>query len=230
MRYKHLFFDLDRTLWDFDTNSRMALTEIYTHFKLSDHGIKSSDVFIRVYEDINRNLWDRYRRGRLTKKLLRLKRFSQTLEHLGCANIGLGECLENAYLDLSPHKTAVEPNAVEVLEYLHKKYTLHIITNGFEEVQHLKLEKSGLASFFSEVITSERAAARKPGREVFEYAFALTKTGSADSLMIGDDLHTDIAGARNIFMDQVFYNRHKLEHSEDITYEIHDLNELMHFL
>ncbi len=230
MKYKHIFFDLDRTLWDFDTNSRSALTELYTSFALAEHGVRSAEVFIGVYETINRGLWSRYRNGRLSKKQLRRTRFSKTLEHLGCWNPNLGVRLENAYIDLSPLKTAVEPNALETLEYLRGEYQLHIITNGFEEIQHIKLQKSGLSDFFCHVITSERASARKPGREVFEFAFALAGTHSGESLMVGDDLETDMAGARNMKMDRAFYNPDKIEHSEDLTYEISDLAELRNLL
>lgn len=230
MKYKHIFFDLDRTLWDFDTNSRAALTELYTSFQLAQRGVRSPEVFIGVYETINRALWSRYRNGRMSKKHLRKTRFSKTLEHLGCWDASLGIRLEKAYLDLSPLQTAVEPNALETLEYLHKAYKLHIITNGFEEVQHIKLDKSGLGSFFSHVVTSERASARKPGKEVFEFAFALAGTHSGESLMVGDDLETDMAGARNMKMDRAFYNPAKIEHSEDLTYEISDLAELRNLL
>lgn len=226
MKYKHIFFDLDRTLWDFDTNSRAALTELYISFELAERGVRSAEVFIGVYETINRALWSRYRNGRMSKKHLRKTRFSKTLEHLGCLDPNLGIRLESAYLDLSPLKTAVEPNALETLEYLHKAYKLHIITNGFEEVQHIKLDKSGLGSFFKHVVTSERASARKPGKEVFEFAFALAGTHSGESLMVGDDLETDMAGAQNMEMDRAFYNPAKIEHSEELTYEISDLAEL----
>lgn len=229
-KYKHIFFDLDRTLWDFDTNSRSALSELYASFQLADRGVRSAETFIGVYETINRALWSRYRNGRLSKKQLRTTRFSKTLEHLGCADTDLGLQLEGAYLDLSPHKTAVEPNALEILEYLHKEYKLHIITNGFEEVQHIKLHKSGMSDFFEHVVTSEAASARKPGREVFEYAFALARAAAEESLMVGDDLETDIAGARNMQMDHVFYNPRRTEHKETITYEIADLSELRSML
>lgn len=226
MKYKHIFFDLDRTLWDFDANSRATLTELYAEFSLMNYGVRSVEVFIGVYETINKGLWARYRNGRMSTKHLRELRFVKTLEHLGCRDRVLGERLGEAYLMGSPMKTAVVPNAIETLEYLRDKYELHIITNGFEDVQHLKLDRSGLGPYFKHVVTSERASARKPGKEVFEFAFALAGTGSEESLMVGDDPETDIAGARNICMDGALYNPDKVEHSEKPTYEIADLAEL----
>jgi len=229
-KYEHVFFDLDRTLWDFDTNSRLALGEMYVEFKLKERGIGSSVEFVKVYQEINEELWDRYRKGLLNKRKLRALRFSKTLEYFGFQDEYLGDQLGTAYIEISPYKTAVLPNCVEILDYLAGRYDLHIITNGFEEVQNIKLEKSGLTKYFSKVITSEQAGARKPDPKVFDYAFGLTTGTVKNSLMIGDDLRTDIQGARNIKMDHVYYNPHRIGHSEDIFHEIKDLLELKNLL
>lgn len=228
--YRHVFFDLDRTLWDFESNSREALSELYLSFDLQSKGLHDADAFRLTYERINEDLWRAYRIGNLGKKRLRSLRFSKTLETFGCTDIDLGRRLDEAYIDLSPHKTALVPNAVRVLDYLKEKYILHIITNGFEEVQHLKIAKSGLGSYFTEVITSERASARKPQREIFELAFSLTGSVAKESIIIGDDLATDIAGARNMEMDQVYFNPGGSMHSDKVTHEIKDLIELRNFL
>ncbi|MCZ4407367.1 YjjG family noncanonical pyrimidine nucleotidase [Cryomorphaceae bacterium 1068] len=229
-KYEHVFFDLDRTLWDFDTNSKLALGEIFNEFKLKEKGIDSSIEFIDVYQDINEKLWDLYRKGLLNKRKLRSLRFSRTLEHFGLVDEYLGEQLGTAYVEISPHKTAVLPNCMEILDYLAGRYEMHIITNGFEEVQNIKLDKSGLAKYFSKIITSEQAGARKPDPKVFDYAFGLTSGKVHNSLMIGDDLRTDIEGARKIEMDHVYYNPHRKDHSEDLFHEIADLLELKNLL
>lgn len=225
-RYRHIFFDLDRTLWDFDTNSRSALSEMYTTFKLEREGIVDAARFIEVYTDINERMWKAYRLGNIRKAQLRSLRFSKTLEHFGCRNTELGIRLGDSYVELSPMKTALMPNTFEVLEHLAQKYVLHIITNGFEEVQGIKLKQSGIADFFQEVITSEMASARKPDPMVFELAFAKTGSAAASSIMIGDDLDADIIGARSVGMDQVYFNPARRRHDEDITFEIEKLNEL----
>jgi len=229
-KYKHIFFDLDRTLWDFDTNSKMALAEIYIEFKLKERGMESSDEFIAIYQEINEGLWDLYRKGLLNKRKLRSLRFSKTLEHFGLTDEYLGEQLGTAYIEISPYKTAVLPNCMEILDYLAGRYEMHIITNGFEEVQNIKLDKSGLTKYFSKIITSEQAGARKPDPKVFDYAFGLTSGKVSDSLMIGDDLRTDIEGARNIEMDHVYYNPKRVDHSEELFHEIQDLMDLKSLL
>lgn len=226
MRYRDIFFDLDRTLWDFDTNSRAALTEIYIEYDLKVAGVDSADSFIEVYNGINTMLWKAYRMGNLRKQELRHLRFSKTLAHFGCGDRALGECLGKTYISISPYKTALMPNALEVLDHLAGKYKLHIITNGFDEVQGIKLQKSGISKFFDVVITSEMASARKPSPEVFELAMAKASASVSASIMIGDDLDTDIAGARNLGMDQVYFNPHENAHNDPVTFEIKDLNQL----
>jgi len=225
-RYRHIFFDLDRTLWDFDTNSKEALSEIYTDFQLEREGVIDAVSFINVYTGINEQLWKAYRLGNIHKALLRSLRFSKTLEHFGCRNNELGVSLGNRYVELSPMKTALMPHTLEVLDHLAGRYKLHIITNGFDEVQGIKLRQSGIAGFFQEVITSEMASARKPDPMVFKLAFAKTGSAAATSVMIGDDLDTDISGARGVGMDQVYFNPARKVHNEDVTFEIENLSEL----
>ncbi|MEM9051371.1 MAG: YjjG family noncanonical pyrimidine nucleotidase [Bacteroidota bacterium] len=229
-KYEHLFFDLDRTLWDFDTNSRLALNEIYLSFDLKNKGILSAVDFVETYQEINEELWALYRKGLLNKRKLRTVRFTRTLEAFEIDDEYLGDQLGTAYVEISPHKTALLPNTIEILDYLKGKYQLHIITNGFEEVQHVKLEKSGLSPYFDKVITSEQVGARKPDPTVFHYALESSNCGTSDSLMIGDDLGADIIGAREVGMDQVYFNPNKIEHSEELDHEIVDLIQLKQIL
>jgi putative hydrolase of the HAD superfamily len=164
--------------------------------------------------------------GNIHKKVLRSMRFYKTLAHFGCNDAYLASQMGDMYLDISPKKTALLPNAIEVLDYLAGKYVMHIITNGFEEVQHTKLECAGLAPYFDLIMTSELASARKPDPIIFQLAMLKTGATAPDSLMIGDDLIADIGGARSLWMDQVFYNPEGLAHSEEVTHEITDLIEL----
>lgn len=225
-RYKHIFFDLDRTLWDFETNSASALQKIFHLFHLDEYGEITIVDFVSKYKEINEKMWALYRKGYIKKSELRKGRFTQTLVFFKIKDKRLGAQLDEAYISLSPHHTALVEGATEILDYLKERYQLHIITNGFEEVQFIKLNKSGIRDHFDVIVTSERAKARKPDAEVFQLAMLEAGTQPADSLMIGDDLDSDIIGARNVWMDQVYYNPERLKHEEDITHEITNLREL----
>ncbi len=225
--YKHIFFDLDRTLWDFDTNSKFALSEIYDTYNLQGEGIADLADFITQYQLINERLWGWYRMGNIKKDDLRRKRFTEALAHFGCENQALGIKLDQSYIKISPYQKALMPNAIDTLAYLSEKYKLHIITNGFEEVQSIKMRESGLSRFFDQIITSERAMARKPDPIVFKLACSLAKTTPSESIMVGDDLAADIFGAKRVWMDQVYFNPEEIPHDHStITHEIRGLDEL----
>jgi|SRR5690554_493015 len=230
-KYKHLFFDLDRTLWDFDTNSNRALNEIYETFNLKAEGVRDFEEFSVQYQAINEKLWGWYRMGNIKKDELRKRRFTEALAYFGCHDTALGIDLEENYIKISPYQTTLMPHAIETLEYLTEKYVLHIITNGFEEVQEIKMRQSGLQPFFEHMITSERARARKPDPVVFNLACNLANTRPSESLMIGDDLSADIDGAQKVSMDQVYYNPEGVQHDRaGITFEIKGLEELKKIL
>jgi putative hydrolase of the HAD superfamily len=192
----HVFFDLDHTLWDFETNSRLAVGELFDRFGVGRLTGAGEDEFHAVYVRINEVFWERYRLGTITKGELRSGRFFDALDHFGLRDAALAEAMGTAYVDISPRKTALMDGAMEVLHYLGQRYELHIITNGFEEVQHIKLESSGIRPFFSEVVTSERAGVRKPDPGIFRFAEQLTGAQRERSLMIGDHLEADILGAQ----------------------------------
>ena len=228
--YKHIFFDLDRTLWDFETNSRETLSELYKKYKLDEQGIDSFDKFHERYLAINENLWKHYLRGNVNKETLRVKRFYDTLKKYGIKNKHLTLAISDDYIEMSPSRTSVFPHTHEVLEYLHKKYILHIITNGFEEVQHIKIEKCKIKNYFTHVITSEKAGAQKPSQKIFNYSLELANAMNHESIMIGDTIETDMEGARKSQIDHVFFNPRKKKHNKKFTYEISSLKELTNFL
>jgi putative hydrolase of the HAD superfamily len=229
-QYKHLFFDLDRTLWDFETNSDETLRDILLKYDLASKGITSLKVFKDVYSGINTMLWSLYLNGEIIKEKLNLQRFNLTLEAFGINNTLLANFIADDYVEMSPLKTNLFPYAMEMLEYLHGHYKLHIITNGFEEVQFKKLELTGMNRYFDQVITSEEAGAMKPKEKIFH--FALIKAGAiaSESLMIGDEIEIDLLGARAVGLDQMYVNHHGKTHKESFTFEVKSLAEIVEIL
>ncbi|MDQ3191079.1 MAG: YjjG family noncanonical pyrimidine nucleotidase [Bacteroidota bacterium] len=226
MKYKHIFFDLDLTLWDFDKNSTEALYELYNELDLKNKGVSDFDTFISGYKIHNELMWEGYRKGTVTKEELRTDRFHKALLDFGINNRNLAIEIGDGYLNKSPFKTHLFAHAVETLEYLSENYKLHIITNGFKEVQFLKLENCGIRRFFQQVITSECAGFRKPDKRIFHYSLYRAKAKTKQSIMIGDHLDIDILGAKNACIDQIYFNPKQNPHKEIITYEIDCLKRL----
>lgn len=230
MNYKHIFFDLDRTLWDFDSSARIAFSELYIIHNLKDKGVESVDKFQNAYNIHNDELWTLYRDGKIEKEVLRGLRFSLTLKDFGIHDSELAETIGREYIAISPLRVALFPNAFYILDYLKEKYQLHIITNGFSEVQFVKLESSGLDKYFDKIITSEKVGYKKPDKRVFQFAFKKTGAKPENSIMIGDDPDVDIKGAMDVGMDQVLFDPHRKFSQDGSSYYIHDLKELKNFL
>lgn len=228
-KYKHLYFDLDRTIWDLETNSYETLEDLFNKYEL-DRYFENADVFIKIYRGHNEKLWKLYREGKIQKVDLRNQRFNLALNDVGVDNPELAKKIGDDYINLSPTKKALFPYAHETLDYLSQKYDLHIITNGFKEVQHTKLENTNLAQYFKKIVTSDDAGAQKPRPEIFHYALTSVNAKKEESIMIGDDMKTDIAGAKNFGIDQVFFNSIHAEHEEQVTFEISSLEELKEIL
>lgn len=226
-KYKHIFFDLDHTLWDFDTNAKETLTEIYSIFELEKKSIFPFEEFYEKYLHHNEILWDRYHKGFITADDLKWKRMWRTLLEFKIGDEQLAKQISAKFLELLPIKKNLFPYTHEILDYLvTKKYQLHLITNGFEKTQWSKLNNSDLGKYFGQVITSEASNSIKPKKEIFD--FALLKTGAVleESIMIGDNLDADIQGAMNAGMDTIFVN-HINELTElKPTYIIYHLKEL----
>ena len=227
MKYQHLFFDLDHTLWDFDANSRLTLEQLYVEMNLREKGIHDFDGFHKTYLVHNDRLWDRYRKGTIRVDELRWKRFYWALVDFQVTNEALSKEIAKLFLDNLPNRTLLFPDTREMLLYLKEKgYTLHLITNGFEEVQWGKLRNSGIDHFFTEVITSEGSNSLKPHKEIFDYALTKANAFSHQSIMIGDDPEVDIKGAMNAGLDQVFVNHTGKKIDFFPTHTIHELKEL----
>jgi putative hydrolase of the HAD superfamily len=232
MKYRHLFFDLDHTLWDFEANAHATLSELYDVLGLEERGVYDFDLFYRNYLVHNEKLWERYRNGHIKQEELRVKRMWLTLLDFKIADDKLAEEMNGRFLDLLPTRTLLFPYTREILQYLvHKNYSLHLLTNGFEKTQHSKLKYSGLNMYFKEVITSEGSNSLKPQKEIFEFAFAKANAKPEESIMIGDTIDVDILGAVNAGIDQVHVNHVTKEPIPVIdkklpTYTVYSLKEL----
>ena len=228
--YQHIFFDLDHTLWDYEANAGLALKELYEHHQLGEKGMFSHAELVQTFFDVNDMLWDDYNHHRIQRKDLRTRRFPTIFKRLGLPIEQRPTDIENEYIALAPTKEKVFTGAHEVLEYLADKYQLHIITNGFNDIQGTKMASSGIDHFFDVIITSETAGFRKPDPRIFQLATDRAGAAIEESLMIGDNLAADIGGARNFGIDQVFFNPKRMSHTQQVTYEIKGLGELKNLL
>jgi len=227
---KHIFFDLDHTIWDFDRNAEETLLELYDSYQLKSIGVNCAQEFIASYTENNHKLWAQYHLGQITKDHLRSERFSSTFIQMGVSPSQIPHQFEEDYVQLSPKKTNLFDGAEKVLSYLQKKYQLHIISNGFKETTLTKMELSALNPYFKNVIISEDVGVNKPDKAIFE--FALNKAGAQvhESIMIGDSLEADIRGAQNFGMKAIFFNPQKTKKPVDVNWEINHLEELLiHF-
>lgn len=224
-----IFFDLDRTLWDFDLNAENTLVELCKTYDLLELGIKTNE-FIKSYTLHNERLWSLYRENKIKKEDLRSERFNLTLNDFSVSNKELAIKLGEDYVNKCPLQTKLFPNTFEILNYLKNKYKLHIITNGFEEVQNIKLKTSKLISFFDKIITSEKVNAKKPDPKIFKYALEQINVEAENTIMIGDDLPVDIIGAKNVGMHQIYFNPKNEKHSHEVDYEIKNLIEIKEIL
>lgn len=202
-KYTHLFFDLDNTLWDFKSNSRAAMKVAFEKCGLIDQAV-GFNQFFESYSEHNKNLWTAYRKKEIRKKELTGQRFQLTFNDFQITGIDAQQ-MNECYLDEMPKQNILLEGAMEVLDYLKQKnYRLFIITNGFKEVQHKKLETSGLKAYFEKTFISEEIKCPKPGRQIFEHAIKSANAKKSKSLMIGDDWDGDIIGALNFGIDAVF--------------------------
>ncbi len=228
MRYRHLFFDLDHTLWDFDANAQETLADVYKDLDLQTLGVQDFDLFCRHYLHHNAILWDRYHHGYIKSEELKWKRMWRTLLEFKIGSEELARKMSDHFLEILPTKRNLFPYTHEILQHLKEKnYVLHLITNGFEKTQWSKLNHSQLGHYFEEVITSEGSNSLKPNKEIFDYALNVTGALLEESIMIGDNLDADINGALNAGMDCIFVNHLGVETGTITpTYIIHHLKEL----
>lgn len=226
----HIFFDLDRTLWDFEANSFDELMAIWSRNGLHQRGISLPEEFIKVYKQINEECWEAYRKDEITKEKLRGERFRRTLAYYGVQDDQLAEDIGEQYVANSPQRTKLVDYTHEVLEYLSQKYELHMITNGFEEVQHIKLANSDLDKYFGEIITSEMAGVKKPAQRIFDLALERSGAEAGRSVYVGDDLAVDVLGAINAGWHAIYFNPHNVAHNHSTLADVQCLSEIKHVL
>lgn len=225
-KYSCIFFDLDHTLWDYELNSKETLQELYDAHTLHSRGITSFTEFHFHFKRVNTALWELYDHGKIGSEVIREERFKQILGAFDIIDPKLCETLSYEYLQTCPLKANLMPDAVATLEYLQPRYSLSVITNGFEEIQHTKLKAGNLHRFFNHIITSQKAGHKKPAREIFDFAMQQNNALASESLMVGDNLLTDIAGAKRASIATVFYNPESIVHQEEVSHEIRHLSEL----
>lgn len=230
LKYKHIFFDLDRTLWDFDAAAEVAFVRIYEKYELKSLGIPSAHEFHEVYHPLNERLWELYREDKITKDYLNRTRFVLPLEHYGIHDIALADHLSEDYVYWSPRIVRLVPGTMELLDYLKPKYHLHLITNGFQEVQDTKLNLSGMKPYFETLTVSEEVGVKKPNPEIFRYALNKAHAKPDECLMIGDEMAVDIDGARAAGIDTVFFNAKGESVEGERTFEVKDLVEIQGIL
>jgi YjjG family noncanonical pyrimidine nucleotidase len=227
MKYRHLFFDLDHTLWDFEKNSSESLEEIYHSSGLNAHGVTSLELFVASFLRINTALWDAFDRGNLHHSYIRENRFKLVFEEMGVTCPPNHAEISEIYLQTLPGKKNLLEGALEILDYVTlKEYAVHIITNGFNDIQARKITSSGIQHYFKNVITFENANAKKPDPKIFAYALELAGAGPEESLMIGDNWIADVIGAKQFGMDTVYLNPAGLKFDELPTYDIRRLEDL----
>lgn len=223
---KHLFFDLDHTLWDFDKNAAETLNELFISYKFSDFGIQSFDTFIETYTRNNQRVWALYHNGKISKEELRRARFADTFAELGIAPDLFPVAFEADYLRLCPHKTNLFPGTHETLSYLKEKYVLHLISNGFKDAAAIKVDKTDIKKYFSQIIISEDVGVHKPHPAIYHFSLDAAGATKEESIMIGDSIEADIRGAQAFGLDAIYFNPNGLSEPTDIKKSIRTLPEL----
>jgi putative hydrolase of the HAD superfamily len=225
---RHIFFDLDHTIWDFDRNAQETLNELYIQHELDNLGCGTVDEFINRYTENNHELWRQYHLGNITKETLRSERFNRTFLQLGIDPEKVPDQFEDDYVRITPTKKNLFAGTEKVLGYLKQKYTLHIISNGFKESTLMKMSVCDLNPYFSNVIISEDVGVNKPDKRIFEYALEKASASKEESIMIGDSLEADVRGALDFGMKAIYFNPLKAVKPEDVDWEIHQLEDLLH--
>lgn len=227
--YRCVLFDLDDTLWDHGANATETLTDLFDRFRIAEYDI-TLNFFLETFHRVNRDLWDRYDRGLIDQSVIRHERFAKVFDACGIDDMSRTPEFSVSFLKELPLKKNLLPQALDVLEYLKPRYTMTIVTNGFEDVQSRKIASAGIAHYFAHVITSQRAGNKKPSAEIFRFALQHSGHQAEDAVMIGDNPLTDIAGAKAAGMDAILYNPKGTSHESTDVHEIRELKQLLQIL
>jgi len=231
MKYSTIFFDLDDTLVDTAQNNKEALSDIYRDYKF-DRYFPTFEDFYTKFQYINLNLWDLYAHNQITKETLKTERFKRTLTEFENLTQEESLNLNDDFLERVNTKKNIIEGMKDILDYLEPKYQMFILSNGFQEVQDQKMENANLKPYFKKMILSDHIGKNKPHPALFKYALQQANTSKESSIMIGDNLNTDILGAKNSHIDQIWFNPHYLSDEKNIqpTYTIHSLAEIKNIL
>jgi len=207
MKIQHIFFDLDNTLWDHRRNAYLTIKQLFEKEEIAlKYGIDFEE-FHSVYHEINEKLWEDIRDGIIDKEYLRKHRFYDTFRSFNVDDEQLSMYFEEHFLDKILNYNELVEGAAYILDYLKaKKYTLHIISNGFKEVTERKCILSGIAPYFQTITSADTVGVRKPRPEIFEYSLKLAGASKEESILIGDDWIADVVGAQNFGMDVIFFD------------------------
>jgi len=221
-----IFFDLDHTLWDFDKNSELAFDKIFKE----NHPKVDTKLFVEIYAPINQACWKLYQVDKISHEELRYKRLKDSFDALNylISDEDINQ-MSVDYITYLPENNMLFDGAKEVLDYLNLKYKLHIITNGFAEVQYKKLNNSGISDYFISVTNSEMAGVKKPNPKIFEYALSKANASKQNSIMIGDCIDADVKGALDFGIDAIFFNQSQIEIPSHIK-QVNHLIELKNYL
>lgn len=209
----HIFFDLDHTLWDFDTNSALAFDMIFR----KDYPTVDTKQFLEKYIPINQACWALFQVDKISHDELRYQRLKQSFDAIQHAvSDHQIEQIANEYIAILPEFNHLFDDALDTLNYLKERYELHIITNGFATVQFKKMSNANLSQYFKTVTNSEMAGAKKPNPIIFQHALDLANVNKKESIMIGDSMEADVIGALNFGMKAIFFNPNQIEVAENI--------------
>lgn len=229
-KYKHLFFDLDNTLFDFTASEQLVLKDLYDTHLQSRIEFSSFDDFRMTYEPINQGLWADYRKHIISKEDVKYGRFRNTLRTKGIEDESLARFMGDSFVKNCTENDTLVPGALEVIDALSKKYQLHIVSNGFVEAQYRKLEITGLRHYFKGITLSEEIKTQKPNRRFFEHAFKNVNARKTQSVVIGDSWESDIEGALNFGVDAIFFSYDGKSAPNPAVPTIFKLNELLDIL
>ncbi|EJL71116.1 YjjG family noncanonical pyrimidine nucleotidase [Chryseobacterium populi] len=231
MKIQHIFFDLDNTLWDHRKNAYLTIKNLFEKEEITLKYSIDFEEFHSVYHDINERLWEQIRDGIIGKEYLRKHRFYDTFRHFGVEDENLSEFFEEHFLDKMLYHNELVEGAVYILDYLKSKnYTLHIISNGFQEVTERKCILSGIDKYFQTITSADSVGVRKPNPLIFEYSLGLSSADKEESILIGDDWIADVVGARRFGMDVIFFDVYKENRQEENLKSITHLLQIKDYL
>ena len=228
---RHIFFDLDNTLWDHRKNARLTLEELFVREKIRENHHLNFEEFHKEYFTINEDLWAKIRDGKIDKEYLRKHRFYDSFLFFGIDDFELSQRFEHHFLDEILKYNELVSGAFELLEYLSdKNYTLHILSNGFEEVTHKKAELSGIKNYFKTITSADEIDIRKPQPEIYDYALKKADAKKEESIMIGDDWIADVEGAKSFGLEAIFFDTFNDNFEAEGVVVIKQLSEIKNYL